>query len=77
MIQLVSDPENPDRVILTATTTLYLDKLALAALSEEVDKAIRAQAIKDLRGNAEVRRKIAAAAEAKLLAMRGADGGAA
>ncbi len=77
MIQLVSDPENPDRVILTATTTLYLDKLALAALSEEVDKAIRAQAIKDLRGNAEVRRKIAAAAEAKLLAMLGADGGAA
>lgn len=71
MIQLAVDPEHPERVILTSTVTLYLEKVALSALSDEIEKAIRAQAVKDLKGNPEVRRKIAEAAEWKLLQLLG------
>lgn len=71
MIQLAVDPSNPERVVLTSTVTLYLEKVALAALSDEVEKAIRAQAVADLRKNPEVRRKIAGAAEARLLSLLG------
>lgn len=75
MIQLAVDPAHPERVILTSTVTLYLEKVALSALSDEIEKAIRAQAVKDLKGNPEVRRKIAEAAEARLLSLLGvADG---
>jgi hypothetical protein len=71
VIQLAVDPSNPERVVLTSTVTLYLEKVALAALSDEVEKAIRAQAVADLRKNPEVRRKIAGAAEARLLSLLG------
>lgn len=71
MIQLAVDPAHPERVILTSTVTLYLEKVALSALSDEIEKAIRAQAVKDLKGNPEVRRKIAEAAEARLLSLLG------
>lgn len=73
MITLTQDPLNPDRLVLSATVTLYLDKLLLTTLSQEVDAAIREQAVKDLQHNRAVKRGIAKAATQKLLTMLGAE----
>jgi len=72
MVTLTQDPNNPDRLTLTATVTVYLDKLLLTTLSEEVTSTIREQAIKDLRSNTTVKKAIAKAATEKLLTMLGA-----
>lgn len=69
MIQVTQDPTDSNKVILSSTVTLFLDKLALSALSDEIERAIRAQAVKDLEGNEEVKKIIAAAATNKLLSM--------
>jgi hypothetical protein len=71
VIQVTADPANPERVAVTATVTVYLDTVTLRALSDEIEKAIRAQAAKDLKSNPEVRKVIADAAQAKLLGMLG------
>lgn len=72
MVTLTTDPTNPDRLVLTATVSVYLDKVLLQTLNEEVTQAIREQAIKDLRSNTAVKKVIARAATAKLLSMLGA-----
>jgi hypothetical protein len=69
MISLVADPKDPSRLVLTATVTLYLEKVLLETLSAELEAAIRSQALKDIRGNKEVRARIAEAAEQKLLSL--------
>jgi hypothetical protein len=69
MVSIVPDPANPYRLCLTASATIYLDRILLETLSAEVESAIREQALKALRNNAEVKRLIAAAALAKLLSM--------
>jgi hypothetical protein len=69
MVSALVDPQDPSRIILTATTTLYLQKVALAALSEEVEVAIRSQARKDLLENPQVKKLIAEAATQLLLKM--------
>jgi hypothetical protein len=76
MIQLTPDPSNPERILLTATVSLYLDRVLLSSLSAEVETAIRDQAAKDLKSSPAVRRAIAAAAQAKLLSMLGVPGAA-
>lgn len=71
MINIITDPASPDRLVLTATCTLYIDKLMLEALSDELTAAIRAQAKKDLLSNPAVKKAIAKAATEKLLEMLG------
>jgi hypothetical protein len=71
MIQLTNDPQNPERILLTATVSLYLDRVLLSSLSAEVDAAIREQAARDLKGSKAVRKAIADRAEKMLLQMLG------
>lgn len=69
MVTITTDPANPDKLILSATVTLWLDKLLLASLDEELQKIIREQAVKDL-GTKSVQkelRRLATAHLAKLL----------
>ena len=67
MVSITSDPQNPDRLLVSATVQLWLDRVALAALSDEIEAAVRAQAAKDLADNAAVRELVASAATAMLL----------
>jgi hypothetical protein len=71
MVTITADPTNPDRLIVTQTVTLYLDRVLLSSLSAEVEAAIRAQAVADLKSNSRVKKQIAAAATSKLLSMLG------
>lgn len=71
MVTITADPNNPDRLTLTATATLYLDRILVETLSSEVEQAVRNHAIKDLKANKDVQRQIAEAATKKLLAMLG------
>ena len=73
MIAIQQDPLNPDRLILTATVTLYLEQVMLRSLLSEIGDRIRFQARKDLKSNPEVKRKIAEAATTKLLKMLGVE----
>ena len=73
MIQISIDPINPERLVLSASTTIYLDRVLLATLHTSVEEAIREQAIKDLKKNKQVRKVISAAATAKLLKMLGVE----
>lgn len=41
MIGIVQDPQDPNKLVLTATVTIYLDRLLSDVLGEEVSKAIR------------------------------------
>jgi len=71
MIQLTQDPTNPDRLILTAAVTLYLDRLLVSTLSAEVETAIREQAVRDLKSSRAVKKQIAEAATEHLLKLLG------
>ena len=73
MITITQDPHNPERLCLTATISVYLDKVLLETLSTEIEQAIRAQAIRDLRSSTAVKKVIAKAATSKLLQMLGAE----
>lgn len=73
MLTLTQDPQNPDRLVVTETVTLYLDKLLLETLSQELRLAIQEQARKDLKSSPAVRKLIARAATDKLLLMLGAE----
>jgi hypothetical protein len=68
MITLTVDPTNPDRLALTATVSLFLDKVLIETLKDELVIAIREAAKEDLRTNQVVRQQVAKAAVAKLLA---------
>ena len=69
LISVTPDSTNPDRVVVTATITLFLEKAVLKVVGEEIEAAIRTQAQKDLKTSPEVKKLIAEAATAKLLAM--------
>jgi hypothetical protein len=71
MITITPDPSNPDRLCLTATVSIYLDKILLSTLSTEIESAIREQAIRDLRSSTAVKKVISKAATAHLLALLG------
>jgi hypothetical protein len=73
VISVTQDPANPDKVILTSTVSLYLDKLALQALSDEIEQAVRRQAKRDLKSSLAVRKVISAAATAHLLKLLGVE----
>ena len=71
MVTITVDPKDPSRLILTATATLYIDRVLVETLNSEVESAIRTQARKDLKGNKEVQKQIAEAATQRLLSMLG------
>src|SRR5580704_12799768 len=71
MVTLTSDPSNPNRLTLTSTVTIYLDKLLSDVLSDEVSELVRQQARKDIQSNRAVKREIALAAQRLLLTMLG------
>jgi hypothetical protein len=68
MVSVIENQADPTKSVLTATMTLYVDKLLSSILKAEVEEAIRAQAKKDLK-KPEVRELIAKAATERLLAM--------
>jgi hypothetical protein len=76
MVSLQIDPDNPNKIILSATVTLLLERTLLETLNSAVTDAIRAQAKKDLKGNKEVQREISQAATRLLLGMLGVTTGA-
>ena len=71
MITLTQDPSNPERLIVSLTVTLWLDKVLLSTLSDEVAAAIRERAVRDLKSDKRVKKQIAAAATTRLLSMLG------
>ena len=71
MITLTPDPQNPDRLLLTSTVSLYLDKLLVQTLDDVIAIQIKEQAAKDLQGNKQVKKVIAEAAQRKLLTLLG------
>ena len=73
MIVLTPDPTNPDGLIFTCTVSVYLDKLLVETLSDEIAVTITEQAKKDLRSNAAVKRQIAKVATKKLMTMLGVE----
>ena len=73
MIELRQDPNDPTRLTLTATMTLFLDRLLVETLSPEIERAIREQAAKDIRGSKAVRKAISSAAQAHLMKLLGVE----
>jgi hypothetical protein len=71
VIGIVQDPQDPNKLVLTATVTIYLDRLLSDVLAEEVSKAIREKAIQDLQHSPAVKKAIATAAQKLLLEMLG------
>jgi hypothetical protein len=73
MIALLQDPQNPQKLTLTATVTVFLDRLLVETLDDAVAQAVTEQARKDLQGNKAVRRQIAEAATTLLLKKLGVE----
>jgi hypothetical protein len=73
MVQVFQDAMNPGKVAVSATVTVWVDAILFRSLSDELEKAIRHQAIKDLKHNPEVKKAIAEAASKKLLSMLGVE----
>lgn len=71
MISLTVDPQNPDKLILSATVVMYLDRILVESLSDELEKGIREQAIKDIQKSRAVKKAVADAAQKKLLQLLG------
>ena len=69
MITIQQDPSNQDRYIVTQTLTLYLDKLMLATLSDELAAVIAQKAREDFKKPAVVKelRRLTTEHLAKLL----------
>lgn len=68
MIAITTDPKNPEQLVITATVTLFVNKVLVETLNEELVAAIREAAREDLKSNQVVRQIVAKAAVAKLLA---------
>lgn len=49
MVDIRPDPANPERVVLTQTVTVFLDKVLLTTLSDELEKIIAEKAQEDFR----------------------------
>ncbi len=73
MVQVFQDATNPEKVMVSATVTFWIDKILLSTLADELEKNIRHQAIKDLKHNPEVKKAVAEAASKKLLSMLGVE----
>jgi hypothetical protein len=71
MIELKNDPNDPDKIILTALVTVVLDKIAVQALNAEITAAIRERAAHDLKTNKKLKKEIQDAAARLLLGMLG------
>ena len=71
MILLTVDPSNPDKIVLTATVSLYLDRLLSDVLSAEVASAVRETARRDIETNKIVRKSISDASHRLLLGLLG------
>ena len=71
MVSILKDPSNPDKLVLSVTATIYIDRIALEALTSEVEEAVRRQAIRDIKKNPKVQKAIAEAATRLLLGMLG------
>lgn len=71
MVTILQDPKDPQRLILSIAVTTYLDKVLLETLSDELEKSIRTQAVKDLQHSRAVKQAVAKAATEKLLDMLG------
>lgn len=71
MVSITQDPKNPNQLIVTQTVTIFLDKILVSSLSEELAAIIRQQAHKDLKKNKTVQQAVAEAASKKLLTMLG------
>ena len=67
MVSIQQDPDNPDKLLVSMAVTLFLDKVAVSALSDEIEKAVREQAIRDLQDNKEVKLAVFKAAQRLLL----------
>ncbi len=67
MLNITIDPTNPNRLVLTQTVTMYLDKLLDDVLSQEVATVIREQAKKDIVSNTAVKKAISKAATLLLM----------
>ena len=68
MIEIKPDPSNPERKIVTATVTLWIETALLTSIAKELEEAIAEQAKKDLQSKA-IRKEIRALATKKLVAM--------
>lgn len=68
MIELRADPANPERVLVVATVSLWMEKVLIQALGKELEEVITEAAKKDLQGRA-VRKEIKALATKKLIQM--------
>lgn len=71
MVSITQDPKNSNQLIVTQTVTIFLDKILVSSLSEELATIIRQQAHKDLKKNKIVQQAVAEAASKKLLNMLG------
>ena len=69
MVSITSPAGDPTHVVVTATVTLYLDRLLVDTLSSELEKSVREAAVRELENNQEVKLAVFKAAKAKLLAM--------
>jgi hypothetical protein len=69
MITVTPDPTNPERLILTQTVQVFLDKVMLTTLNEELTKIIADTAKEDFKKPAVQKelRRLATAHLAKLL----------
>lgn len=59
MVTLTPDPSDPARLILTQTVTVYLDRVLVETLNEELTRAVAEQAKKDLLSNSAVKKLVA------------------
>ena len=69
MVSITPDPKNSDRIVVSQTVTVFLDKILFESLSSELESIIRRQAEKDLKKNKSVQQAVAQAASNKLLEM--------
>lgn len=67
MIGITPDPNDPNKLVLTQTITVYLDKLIRSLLDDEVASLIKEQAVHDIRMNKQVKKIIQEAATRLLL----------
>jgi hypothetical protein len=65
----ITQDSTSGKLVLTATVTIYLDRTLTSVLDEEVSKAIREQAIKDLQSNPAIKKQVQKAASEFLIQM--------
>jgi hypothetical protein len=66
VISLTADPKDPNKIVLTATVSVFLDRVLVETLSDELIQAIREQAKLDM-SKPPIKRLVKKAAAKKLL----------